>query len=594
MSNGDKSPGYDPGSSGHVELQAPRASFMSILAPYWKSEEKWLSLLLLLVMLAFNFSGVYFGVWRNHWTGKFYNAIGAKHFDQMSSMMMSFLLILLVSGISVVLAFLVNNAVQIRWRTWLTRYLVDHWMMHRNYHRIERDHLLDNADQRISEDVKQFVTSTMTLGSDVLQMSVSTVTYTLLLYRLTGTGHLPIFGQMVAIPGYMVMAAYAYTIGTLLLTHGIGRRLVGININQQQVEAFFRVHMVRIRDDSEQIAFYRGAGNEKRRLLQSFEDIRLNFWRLTRVSTSVLLATTLYGDVAGILPTILILPRLASGQLTVGGLMQISGAFGMLISTTSFFSQAYQSIASWWAVTNRLRELLYVSAQGERSEIQIRHLPHNEVGMQQLTLRRPDGEVMLELEQLRFQPGHSYLITGFSGTGKSTLFRAIAGIWPYGRGQISLPSEATLMFVPQKSYVPDGTLKDVLTYPRPASDFTDAQCLRILHISGLARYAADLNERDRWQRRLSGGEQQRIAMGRVFLLRPDYVFLDEVTSALDAEGTRQLYQQLQQELPSTAVISIGHSPLLHQFHTSVLDLSATTDDTWPELLEVGPEPGENV
>jgi vitamin B12/bleomycin/antimicrobial peptide transport system ATP-binding/permease protein len=558
---------------------ACRPSVLQILLPYWKSRQSRKGWALLTVLLVLMFTGVYIMVRANQLDGQVVDAMIQRQWDGLWQVL---LLSLGVSTLSVVMsllsAYLGYEMLQYQWRSWMTHWFLDAWTSHRAYYGIERDGSLDNADQRISQDIGEFIQLSLSLTLGVVRVVVTTVSFTVVLWNLSGTLEFTLGGHDFAISGYMVYLAFAYALGSLLISHFAGRPLIGLYNRRQSVEAEFRYRGMQLRENAEQIAFYDGGDRERQRLIASFEDVKTN-WRDIMIRTcKMVLARDIYVQAGSIVPTVGALPRYLSGAISLGDVTRVTGAFNTLNSTLSFFTQAYVSFAQWRAYGNRLRDL---SAQIHRihqmpEAIAVTRGPGNVIRGNGLTLTRPDGEPISCVPALHFQAGERWLIRGTSGVGKSTLLRAIAGMWPYGQGRVELPAEAKLLFLPQRSYIPLGSLKAALCYPGEAHQFDDAICREVLTAVCLGGFADRLDEHDRWQQKLSGGEQQRLAMARALLHRPDFLFLDEATSALDPDTEKALYTALLERLPATTVISVAHRESLAAFHDHVFELKPAT------------------
>ncbi|MBJ9594485.1 MULTISPECIES: ABC transporter ATP-binding protein/permease [Burkholderia] len=550
-------------------------SVWKLITPYWTTREGMLSALMLAYVLGAGWSHTYIAVWLNRWTGTFYDAVGSGRFQALPNLLLQFLLVSMAAAALTVSTVVMQSIVEIRWRRWLTTWLADQWLARHTYYRIERDRALENIDQRIAEDAKQFVKDTLQLSMGVLQVPVSIVSFSVILWSIGHSLDLDIGGHTYSIHGYLVYAVFLYQGLFFWATHLLGRRLITLNAKQNRVEGDFRVLMVRVREFAEQIAFFDGSGAEGKRLNGAFRQVVSNLYALLWVNTRVSLFTNIVGQfssVVPVVPTLLVLPQLITGGLTLGGLMQSNAAFSSVSSSLAFFPQAYLGFTAWRAEANRLREFLYVNALDSRGNVVLTAGERGAVGAHGLVLRDAAGAEIARVPDFSLAPGSRCLIRGRSGSGKSTLLRALAGLWPYGEGIVTCGAEGT-MFVPQRSYIPVGTLKAAIAYPHEESTYTDGQCADVLRACGLDAHVASMLDADRWSDRLSGGEQQRVAFARVLLARPTTIFLDECTSALDTESERTLYQLLIDWLPQATILSVAHRQALLAFHQQTLDFS---------------------
>lgn len=571
-------------------------SVWRLLLPYWRTREGMLSLLLLCIVIGSSWAGTYVMLWNNNWTGTFYDAIGASHFQVLPELLVRFLLVAMAGAAVQMTGVVLQEIVQIRWRRWLTTWLAEKWLARNNYYRIERDRALENVDQRIAEDVKLFVNDTLLLGLGFLSVPVSVVSFSIVLWQLGGPLQVYVGGSTYALHGYLVLAAFAYTGGIFAATHFLGRRLITLTARQHRMEGDFRVLMVRVREFSEQIAFFQGQTAEHGRLTASFRFVVSNLYATLWVNTRLSLFTNVVGQVSSVIPTLLVLPQLMSGSLTLGGLMKSNGAFHAVTGALSFFPQAYPGFTSWRAEANRLREFLYVSEREPKREIAVEENRTGQVAASGLVLRDASGDTLSRVPDFVLEAGQRCIVRGRSGCGKSTLLRALAGLWPYGEGRIARPAAGTF-FLPQRSYMPPGSLKAAVTYPREASAYADNECEELLRACGLAAYTGSLHEEDRWSTRLSGGEQQRVAFARVLLAKPSTVFLDECTSALDSQSENELYRLLIERLPHATIISVAHRKELLAFHDTTLDfLARTTEEPQQRPLDetAGPLAGSGA
>ncbi|MGS1022720.1 ABC transporter ATP-binding protein/permease [Burkholderia glumae] len=543
-----------------------------LIRPYWVTREGVLSALMLACVIGAGWGHTYIGLWLNHWTGTFYDAVGGRRFQVLPVLLLQFLLVSMAAAALTVSTVVLQSIVEIRWRRWLTTWLAEQWLARHTYYRIERDRALENIDQRIAEDAKLFVKDTLLLSMGVLQVPVSIVSFSVVLWSIGHSLDLHVGGHQYSIHGYLVYAVFIYQGLFFLATHLLGRRLITLNAKQNRVEGDFRVLMVRVREFAEQIAFFDGNGAESTRLNGAFRQVVSNLYALLWVNTRVSLFTNLVGQVGSVVPTLLVLPQLMTGGMTLGGLMRSNAAFGSVSSSLAFFPQAYLGFTAWRAEANRLREFLYVYSHEPQAGVALSAAEEGAVAATGLVLRDASGVEITRVPDFSLAPGSRCLVRGPSGSGKSTLLRALAGLWPYGEGAVARCAERAV-FVPQRSYIPAGTLKAAIAYPREASVYSDSECAEVLRACGLGAYAGSLLDADRWSDRFSGGEQQRVAFARVLLARPSTIFLDECTSALDPQSEHHLYQLLIDRLPHATVLSVAHRKELLAFHQQTIDFS---------------------
>jgi putative ATP-binding cassette transporter len=504
---------------------------------------------------------VQFNAWNNDFYNTFQNRDQAEFFRQLGM----FALLALTWIITAVYRLYFLQMLQIEWRTWLTdRFLAD-WMKDQAYYRMQLvDRGTDNPDQRIAEDLRLFVDLTLSLSLGLLSAVVTLVSFIVILWTLSGA--LTLFG--VTIPGYMVWVAVVYAVLGSWLTHVIGRPLIRLDFNQQRFEADFRFSLVRLRENSEGVALYRGEREELQGFRSRFAAVIGNWWSLMLKQKQLGWFTSFYTQLAIIFPYVVVSPRFFAGQIQLGGIFQTASAFGQVQGALSWFIGAYTQFASWKATVDRLigfaatlDKVRSGKVEGERIEGADASLT-----LEQLALELPQGKALLAPTTLKLEPGRHVLVTGPSGSGKSTLFRALAGIWPYWKGRIRLPKGARTLFLPQKPYLPIGALKDAVAYPGEASDHTGDEIADALRAVGLTTLAPDLERSENWAQVLSGGEQQRLAFARALLYKPDWLFLDEATASLPESDQERLYGLLRERLPATTLVSIGHRESLARYH----------------------------
>ncbi|QRY81528.1 ABC transporter ATP-binding protein/permease [Pseudomonas sp. PDNC002] len=539
-----------------------------LTAPYWRSEEKGMAWLLLIVVIALSLVGVALNVWLNSWYRDFYNALQNKDLKSFVHLMLMFSGIAAVFILTAVYRLYLTQMLTIRWRRWLTERHFGAWLQHKNYFRMEQGGHTDNPDQRLTDDLKSFTTTTLGLSLGLLSNVVSLVSFSVILWGVSGS--IEIFG--VTIPGYMFWAALVYALVGSWLTHLIARRLIGLNNRQQRYEADLRFGLVRVRENAESIALYNGEANENDRLMARFRNVWGNFWELMKVQKRLTFFSAGYGQIATVFPFIVAAPRYFAGQIQLGELMQINSAFGNVQSAMSWFIDAYAELASWRATCDRL--LSFRAAMAETSQesanIDVRK-SGDSLHLQDLALSLGNGRELLAATSLTVNAGEHVLIGGPSGSGKSTLLRAMSGLWRYGSGVVQMP-QARSLFVPQKPYLPIGTLAEALCYPDPGNSHDAERLKHVLQLCRLDSLVPRLDEADHWQRVLSPGEQQRLAIARALLYAPQWLFLDEATSALDETDEAALYQVLLEQLPDTTLVSIGHRTSLKRFHPRQLRL----------------------
>ncbi len=553
---------------------AKKNTAWSLIRLFWVSQERWPARGLLALIVAMNLAIVYINVRLNSWSAQFYNALESKDTAHFRPLLLSFTTLALGYIVLAVYALYFKQMLGFRWRRWLTADYLHRWLGEHAFYRIERDRLADNPDQRIADDLQSLATTTLALSLDLLSTVVTLVSFVVILWSLAGPLLAHVAGHAVSIPGYMVWAAAAYALLGSFAMHRFGRPLVGVNYQQQRVEANFRFGLVRLRENAESIALYDGARAEAAHAATLFERIRDN-WRLVmRYTKRLTLVSSLYGQIAVVLPLALAAPRYFAGAFSFGVLIQIGRAFDTVSDSLSWFINSYATLAEWRATVNRLCEFrdLLEAPPPEAGGIELRMAEGAAVRTHGLQIALPNGQPLLRVPDLRIARGGRWLVRGPSGAGKSTLLRALCGLWHFGSGSIVRPA-AHVLFVPQRSYLPLGSLRDVLAYPDAASAHDDAAYQEVLGAVGLAPLAASLDEQTSWSSRLSPGEQQRLAFARVLLQRPELLVLDEATSALDPAAEHALYALLLQRLPEVTLISVAHREALQAFHPHTVDLA---------------------
>jgi len=549
------------------------ATLWKLTRPYWVSEQRGTGLVLLATVIGLALTLVWIEVQFNTWNREFYNTFETRDQAEFYRQLGKFTLLALMFIVTAVYRQYFQQMLLIEWRTWLTeKYLAD-WLGERAYYRLQLlDRGTDNPDQRIADDLRIFVELTLTLSLGLLSAVVTLVSFVAILWTLSGA--LEVAG--IEIPGYMVWVALGYAVIGTWLTHLIGQPLIALDFNQQRYEADFRFALVRLRENSEGVALYRGEPGESANFRARFANVIANWWGIMKKQKQIAWFTSFYAQLAIIFPFVVAAPRFFSGAMPLGGLFQIASAFGQVQSALSWFINAYTGFASWKATVDRLTGFTH-ALEHAREEAQRLDGDREEgdsdarLTLQNLALGLPNGGTLLAPTTLELKKNESVMISGPSGAGKSTLFRALAGIWPYWKGRIALPKGAQPLFLPQKPYLPIGSLKHAVCYPAAASEIADETAREALRATGLARFADDLAREENWAQVLSGGEQQRLAFARALLNRPDWLFLDEATASLPDDAQRDLYELLRARLPHTTVVSIGHRASLAEFHARRLE-----------------------
>lgn len=551
---------------------------------YWSSEEKYKAYILLTVIIALSLAQIYALVLLNKWYQTFYSALQVYDNAVIIQSVKDFCVIAGGYILVGILAYYLKSVLQIRWRIWMTKkYLVD-WLDERTYYLLQVfEKQTDNPDQRISDDIRLFVENTITLVIDFIKNVVLLISFIGILWTLSGDLDLSPFGINFVIPKYMVWATIIYAIVGTYLTDKIGRVLGKLNFIQQKYEADFRFSMVRLRENSENVAFYEGENYESEHLNKRFAVLIENLWRIINRQKWVVALTTGYSQMAVIVSLVLAIPKYLSKQIDLGTLMQITAAFGRVQDALSFFVDSYVKIAEWSAIIGRLTSfhthMQFVKEHYSEENVFVGVSPNQDLQVENVTVSLPNGGVLIKDLNISFSEASTWLVKGASGTGKSTFLRVVAGLWPYVEGKIYYP-QGQRMFLPQKSYLPLGSLREVLLYPG-CSEINDEQIKQVLQKVHLSELSGHLDKEKDWSQIFSLGEQQRIAFARVLLHKPKWLFLDEATSAMDEELEYSMYSLLKKELPQTTLISVGHRSTLHDFHTKQLQLLG--DGKWQIL-----------
>ena len=554
-------------------IRATLATVWRIAAPYFSSEDKWAGRGLLAAVISIELALVGIDVLINQWNNRFYNALQDKNWESFVREIGIFSLLAACFIALAVYQLYLNQWLQIRWRRWLTRHYLGEWLDSAHHYRMQlQGDAADNPDQRIADDVRQFVEKTLDIGLSLLNSIVTLASFVIILWGLSEAAPLHVFGQDFDIPGYLVWGALIYAVFGTALTQWIGSPLVRLDFQQQRFEADFRFNLVRVRENSEQIALLQGEGAERQRLWERFNHVVENWYGIMTRTKRLTAFTASYSQAAVVFPYILVAPAFFAGKIQLGGMQQTASAFGSVQKSLSVFVTIYRALADWRAVLARLDgfEMAIMGAKslatGTGAIGMVSSGRGEAIDLRELLVKLPNGTPLVSTNSLSLRVGERTLLTGPSGSGKSTLFRAIAGIWPYGHGSIAIPANASLMMLPQRPYFPIGSLHAAIAYPGETEAFSADRAREVLTMVGLPQLAPRIAEEAHWNRMLSLGEQQRLGLARALLHAPNFLFLDEATASLDEPSEAALYRLLAEQLPATTIVSIGHRSTLAAFH----------------------------
>lgn len=566
-------------------LQSKKYTAWTLLTAFWHSEHKVLAYSLFAVVIAMTGALVAIEVIFNYWYNDFYNALQAYDKRGAIALLMVFMFLAAVFIIVSVYRYYVSQYVGLRWRQWITTQFIQRWLEKRSYYYLENFAVnTDNPDQRIQEDAAAIVTLTLDLMIGMVGAVATFFAFIYILWTLSGVIKIPLGTITWAVPGYLVWVAIIYSLLGTFFAFKIGRPLVSLNFEQQRREANFRFAAIDLRTHAEDVALYRGEKNEAKILNKHFTSVLENWYVIILRQKLLLWFTSGYSQMSVFLPLLVVLPNYFNKVFLLGGLMQSLRAFSSIQEALSFLVNSYTSIAQWRAVLKRLLTFLNHMADVEaqalaNNQLVYKHLPQAHVKVCDVSIATPAGTPLLKSIHEQFDQGGHYLLKGPSGIGKSTFIRTLAGIWPFGSGEIGLPENTTFLYLPQKPYVPMGTLREALLFPAEKLEIADETLKQILTECNLPHLTKRLYESARWSELLSPGELQRINFARIFLHQPQWVFLDEATSSLDLDNEKYLYQLLKKKLPTATVISVGHQPSVAAFHEHIIDMSQYSSGT---------------
>jgi len=558
-------------------------TFLNVTLPYFRSEERWRARALLAGIVAGELGYVFVAVQVIKWNGRFFNALEARNWNAIRDELIIFALITVGAILTGMAQYFFGQTLQIRWRRWLTDNFVGVWMAEGRHYRVRVvAPTVDNIHLRIANDISLFLQRTHELGTGLLNSLVMLASFTVMLWGLSATTPLPLFGSDLAFPGYLIWAALLYAGFGTLTAHLIGWPLIRYQFNQQRYEADLRFALARVTDHAEPVALMRGEPVEREELRRRLLNLVRNWTALVRRQTKLTAFVAGYGHVSTAVPVFIVTPAFLAGAIPLGTLVQCSLAFQRVEGAFAFCIAAYAKLAEWKAIMDRLAgfkaAMIAVDAQqrddGGAITVAAGRGPALEVN--DLVVGAASGAAMAPIGDLTLMPRDRVLIGGPSGSGKSSLFRALAGLWPIGQGQVALPASGDVLVMPQKPYFPLGTLRQAITYPIPASDVDEAAVRTAMAAVGLGHLQPRLDQEADWPVMLSGGEQQRAGFARALLRRPAVLMLDEPTSTLDDDAASELYRVLIASLPEAIILTIDRRGELAAFHPRRIELKSAS------------------
>lgn len=549
------------------------SDFLNLAVPYFQSDDRWRARSLLTGVVVVELALVYLFVLNNEWNVLFYNSLQDRNWDAFLWSLVVFLGLATSMVVLVVAQYFLGQSLIIRWREWMTRRYLETWLAQGRLYRVQFvNQAVDNIHLRIASDVYLFIQYTIELGTGLLSSMVTLASFVVILWGLSSLTPLIAFGANIAIPGYLVWVALVYAAIGTFLAHFIGRPLIALDFNQQRREADFRFAISRVADHAEPIAMMGGEAVERATLINRFGALLSNWKNLVRRQSRLTTFATTYGQSSTVFPVLVASPAYFLGILSLGILMQTASAFQRVEGAFAFFIGAYGKIAEWRAFINRLTQLdaALDTLASQSNGITVISDDGGRLQTTELVLNHPSGSRLTKVPALSLSPGQRLLITGPSGSGKSSLLRALRGLWPFGRGSITLPQ--SVVAIPQRPYFPLGTLKAAIAYPVAESDFDDAAVRSVMEAVGLEHLAERLHQEADWRAELSGGEQQRAALAGALLRPPLILLLDEPVAALDDAGGRELFARLVERLPETIIVTVGRRSVIGCLHENAIEL----------------------
>lgn len=570
-------------------------TFFRLALPYFRSEDRWRARALLIGVVGSELFVVYVAVQATEWSGAFFNAIEARNWYAAQWQLVTFVFVTLGAILSGMGQYWFGQTLIIRWREWMTKRYVDLWMAEGRHYRIRFvDQSVDNIHLRIANDVLLFVRLTHRLGTGFFNAIVSLLSFAVILWGLSAVAPMPLFGMDFSFPGYLIVLALAFAALGTLIAHLIGRPLIPLQFMQQRYESDFRFAIARVQDHTEAVALMGGEKVERRELKNRYAALLANWVALVRRQNMLNGFIFGYYHVSTVFPTLVVTPAYLVGAIPLGVLTQAAMAFQRMEQAFAFCVTSYAEIAEWNAVMDRVSQFEIamgtVDVPGPQGAGIAIAREGSGLSIDGLTVRTAGGQPIALVPDLTLAPGERALVRGPSGSGKSSLGRALTGIWPLGGGHIRLPENARVLALPQRVYFPLGTLRQVLTYPVPAAEVDDAEVRTALASAGLGHLAGRIDEEAEWSTLLSGGEQQRVGFARALIYRPDVLLLDEAVSTLEDAEARHLYELLTERLPGAIVISIGRTAALVDLHQRGIEMAAAAAGRTPPAATFVPVP----